>query len=304
MAISVIARMMGWLRRRNRSKKTDTGPAAGSIFSFRTVPFSEFSPGETGRFAAFKILGSTANVVTVAVLDGIWTTPPAYAEVSSSAILREHRFAAAGGPAAFGVFREWWSTEELKDVVFLGTAPLSHAEASIAARIENFEPGSSHSDLGFANYHAEGEWRWFHDREALLAEQGKAKAKAQVEQSAREEQHEGRLQHLTWDQLLAETPFPNWSPSPPYPPEDFTKAARNAIHQACRDLKALGPDPGKAAAGSVLQRCVAWFNDADARYGGVIETEEREGICAALEEMAVVAGHRSLTDEIDSWRDW
>jgi len=36
----------------------------------------------------------------------------------------------------------------------------------------------------------------------------------------------------------------------------------------------------------------------------VIETEEREDICEVLGEIAVVAGQRSLVDEIDDWRSW
>ena len=47
-----------------------------------------------------------------------------------------------------------------------------------------------------------------------------------------------------------------------------------------------------------------WFNRADEQAGGVIETEEREDICAVLEEMAYVARQKSLVDEIGEWRAW
>lgn len=302
--MSLFGRMVAWLLGKSQARKSITGPDAGSIFSFQTSPFSEFSPSETGRFAAFKVLGSNKNIVTVAVLDGIWTSPPALSEANAAAILREHRFAAAGNLAVFGVFTQWWNPGELKGLTLLGAAPVSTDERLIAKPTENFEPGSSHSTLDFVSYHAEGEWRWAHDRELFLAEQEKAKAKAVTRLHAREHQHQTRLQRLTWDQLLAETPFQNWSPSPPYPPEKFTTAARAAIHKACADLKALGPKPERIAVSAVLQGCVTWFNEADARFGGVIETEEREDICAALEEMAFVAGHRDLVDEIDAWREW
>ncbi len=36
----------------------------------------------------------------------------------------------------------------------------------------------------------------------------------------------------------------------------------------------------------------------------VIETEEREDICAILEEMAHVARQKVLVDEIDECREW
>jgi hypothetical protein len=284
--------------------QADSQPAAGSLFGFRTSPFSEYSPSDTGRYAAFKILGSNADVVTVAVLEGIWTTPPTYSEASASPILREQRFTSAGRLAVFGVNAEWWNTEELKEVAFLGTVPLSDDERKIAKRLENGEPGSSYSTLNYANYHAEGEWRWSHDRDALMAEVEKVKAKNEAARAAQEERYQNRLRHLTWDQLLAETPFSGWTPSPPFPPDEFIAAARDVIHDACRDLKALGPKPRKAEVRAVLKRCVTWFNEADARFDGVIETEEREDICAVLEEMAFVARQKSLVDEIDTWREW
>jgi hypothetical protein len=55
---------------------------------------------------------------------------------------------------------------------------------------------------------------------------------------------------------------------------------------------------------AILRKCVEWFNEADKIAGGVIETEEREDICAILEEMAFVARQKSLVEEVDSWRDW
>jgi hypothetical protein len=69
-------------------------------------------------------------------------------------------------------------------------------------------------------------------------------------------------------------------------------------------LQALGPKPKKAPVRAVLKACVEWFNAKDAEFGGMIETEEREDICAALEELATVARHRSLTREVDEWRQW
>ena len=93
-------------------------------------------------------------------------------------------------------------------------------------------------------------------------------------------------------------------PSPPFPPAEFTEAARETIHNAYRELRELGPKPPKAKVRSILRRCVAWFNEADKAAGEVIETEEREDICAVLEEMAFVAKQKSLVDEIDNWREW
>ncbi|WP_318294762.1 hypothetical protein [Streptomyces bacillaris] len=56
---------------------------------------------------------------------------------------------------------------------------------------------------------------------------------------------------LTWEQLLAETPFERWTPSPPFPPAAFRRAAVRRVHQACRELRDLGPKPRKPAARKV-----------------------------------------------------
>ena len=170
--------------------------------------------------------------------------------------------------------------------------------------IISFAVGTSHSTLNGVNHAAEGEWRWTNDRDALVAEHEKAKARSAAIRAAEQERYRTRLSKLTWDQLLSETPFERWSPSPPFPPLDFTLAARHTIHAACRDLSALGPKPKKAQVRAVLKGCVDWFNKADAAAGGVIETEEREDIVAALEEMAFVARQKALVEEINDWRDW
>ena len=79
-----------------------------------------------------------------------------------------------------------------------------------------------------------------------IVESEKSKAKAAAERAAKEERYRTRLKNLTWGKLLAETPFERWVPSPPFPPAEFTEAAREAIHNACRELRELGPKPPKA----------------------------------------------------------
>jgi hypothetical protein len=76
------------------------------------------------------------------------------------------------------------------------------------------------------------------------------------------------------------------------------------IHQTCRALRALGTKPPKSDVRRLLKECVEWFNKADEQANGVIETEEREDICAVLEEIAYVARQKSLVNEIEDWRTW
>lgn len=278
---------------------------AGQVYSFRTSPYSEFAPPSTGRFAAFKLLGVSEKHIAVAVLDGIWASAPALKDVGGKTILHEHRFAHTGRPAVFGVQREWWKPEtDLTDFKFVGMQRVSPSEQSFVDAIARHAVGSRFASIHHVNYSAEGEWRWEHERDSFVEEIALRDAKNGAERAAKEERYRTRLSKLTWEQLLSETQFERWSPSPPYPPQDFTDAARDVIREACVALLRLGPKPRKAEVRAILKKTVLWFNEADERAGGVIETEEREDICAALEEMAYVARHKSLVDEIDEWRDW
>jgi hypothetical protein len=280
-------------------------PAAGQIYSFRTTPYSEFAAAPTGRYAAFKVIGVDAKCVVVAVLDGVWATAPTAKDVRVTSIIEEHRFAHTGRPAIFGVNRGWWQpTDDLEELQFVGTQALSVKERSYADSVVRGEIGTRFSTLHGANYAAEGEWRWSNDRAALVLEAERKKAKEDVERVAKEERYRARLSKLTWDQLLSETPFKRWSPSPPFPPEDFTRTARTVIRDACLAIQKLGPKPRKAEVRAILKKAVRWFNEADERAGGVIETEEREDICAVLEEIAYVARQPALVEEIDMWREW
>lgn len=282
-----------------------TSTEAGQVYSFQTRPYTEFSPPSTGRFAAIKILGINDNYVAVAVLEGIWSNPPTFTEVRTKSIINEYRFAHTGRPAVFGVIREWWKpVSDLDEFKFVGTQPVCRAERSFFDAIVGHAPGSRTSTLFAANHAAEGEWRWSNDRENIIIEVEKKNAKNEAERTAKEERYRARLSKLTWDQLQSETPFERWTPSPPFPPEEFSNAARAVIRSACCALIELGPKPRRADVRAVLKKTVLWFNEADEKAGGVIETEEREDICAVLEEMAHVARQKALVEEIDEWREW
>ncbi|GEM_PF-882486 len=280
-------------------------PVSGQIYSFRTRPDSEFSPPATDRYAAIKVVGVDDKHVAVAVLDGIWATPPSIAEVGSSSIINEYRFAHTGRAAVFGVLHDWWRREgDLDEFRFVGIQAVSRGEQQFAHEIATYAAGSRFSTLRAANHAAEGEWRWANDREAFIIENEKKDAKNAADRAAKEERYRTRLSKLTWDQIQSETPFKRWSPSPPFPPEEFTTAARATIRDACAALKELGPKPKKADVRAILKKTIIWFNVADDKAGGVIETEEREDICAVLEEMAHCARQKALVDEIDEWREW
>lgn len=277
----------------------------GQIYSFQTRPYSDFGPADTHRFAAIKILGVSGSHFVIAVLDRVWPEAPTVREIQATSILNEHRFAHTGRPAVFGVNCEWWKPEsDLDKFSFVGTLPVSRAEQPHVDAVAGYASGSRFSTLRAANHAAEGEWRWANDREAFVIEAEKKTAKNEAERAAKEERYRARLSKLTWEQLESETPFERWTPSPPFPSEEFTIAARATIRSACNAIKELGPKPRRTDVRAILRKTVIWFNEADEKAGDVIETQEREDICAVLEEMAHVARQKVLVDEIDEWREW
>jgi hypothetical protein len=116
--------------------------------------------------------------------------------------------------------------------------------------------------------------------------------------------YESRLKDLTWTKLRAEQVFSRWEEAPPFPPPEFVNAARTRIQQAVNELEALGSKPKKKDVREILRACVVWFNAENTRFGDVIETEEREDICNTIEELAFVAGHPKLANELENWRNW
>ena len=116
-------------------KIEDGPPSAGAVFSFKTEPLWEFSPADTGRFAAFKVLGCDSRYVAVAVLDRVWRSPPTLAQTRGVSILCQHRFAHTGRQAVFGVNRDWWEPAELNDLRRLGEDSLSTEETVLADKV-------------------------------------------------------------------------------------------------------------------------------------------------------------------------
>lgn len=278
----------------------------GQIFAFRTTPFTAFSAADTGRFASLKVIGVSPSIVVVGVLDGVWTHRPILEEAHACGILLEHRFLYAGRECTFGVLSDWWrdARDSLLDFGLLGTGSVSLFETCLSELHLCQQPGNRYAPLSSASVSAEGEWRWANDRDQLIAEQQSAESQREADRLVSADTAKRRLRTLTWDLLLAGKPFARWSPSPPFPPCDFTDAATRVIREACHELQSLGPNPRRADVRRVLKQTVEWFNAASEAAGDVIETEEREDILAILSDMAHVAHQPGLIVEIESWREW
>jgi hypothetical protein len=286
-----------------KSKSPQLGPTGrgfrpGDIYSFRTSPATEFSPKQTNRYAALKILGfkdEMSSVVHV-VLDGMFDRHPDFAEVSNLPWLVRGRSPYMSGPACRSTAVDW--EIRLEDFRYVGSVNLSNKDIELLSTCRVFGTWEG------ASSDAEGAWRLRNDRAAYEQELETYRQARDARAAAERERYEGRLKTLTWEVFLAEQPFSRWDAHPPFPPPEFVAAARDRVRSAALELQALGSKPKKPQVRAVLKACIEWFNAKDIEFGGVIETEEREDICAVLEELAFVARQRPLVDEIEGWRNW
>ena len=236
------------------------------------------------------------EAIIYVVLDGIFSQPPELRHVGALPPLHQERFNFSRKPALCSTPRGW--DIDLFEFALLGRVPVSEAELALIPR---FPPMGN---WGGASINAEGEWRWRHDREALKHEYARHVAAQQEEREAKRQRYDTRLKHLTWNTLLQELMFLRWTPSPPFPPPEFIEAARREFHSAIIELQGLGAKPGKKDTRRVLRALVGQINALDESHGQVVETEEREDLCAAIAELAFVARHHGLAEEVSSWRTW
>lgn len=145
------------------------------------------------------------------------------------------------------------------------------------------------------------QWRWDHDRKALLLEEAQAveQWKAKQAESARRKQEV--LDHLDLESLRTKRRFSIWKGDRP---DKAIASCRKVFREAIDGLIALGPQPKKRAVAPVIRRCVEQLNLLDEQYDGFIETGERDELCGEINEMLYVAGLRGCDGMADRWREW
>lgn len=268
---------------------------AGDLCAFVTSPVTPFSAPSTGRHAVLKVL--TANkLIVYLVLDGVFDQRSSLHQAAALPPLRRERFNFKCAPALLSTPPDW--DIGLLDFTLLGNVEVAPTELALIPRFSPYGPWSG------ANSDAEGESRWRHDREAYEREIAFDMAARDAKRQAERERYEIRLKHLTWDTLLAGTMFARWSTSPPFPPLPFVDAVRGRFRDAILEMSGKGPRPNRREARRVLRALVDQINALDEAYGHVVETEEREDLCEAFAELAFVAGHQALMEEVHKWRSW
>jgi hypothetical protein len=142
------------------------------------------------------------------------------------------------------------------------------------------------------------QWRWDHDREAVLAEDEREEAQELQELLA---SRRARSKPVPLATLRKERLFVEWEES--VPPATLRKC-RAIIRKSIDELIALGPRPKRAAAMAVLRSCTEQLNALDKAQGGFIDTIEREDLCAAIDRLGNAVGIRTKESVADAWREW
>jgi hypothetical protein len=145
------------------------------------------------------------------------------------------------------------------------------------------------------------QWRWDHDREAVLRDDNEARElqKRQSEESLK--QTEKRLAGLTLEALQKKRRFSAWKGS--VPPAALT-ACRKIFRETIAALIELGPKPKTRPILGILRQCIESLNDLDQKQSLFVTTIEREDLCDEFDEIVHASGLRGYENLADRWRDW
>jgi hypothetical protein len=144
------------------------------------------------------------------------------------------------------------------------------------------------------------QWRWDHERAAVLEEDKKNNAKAVALREKAAAERRAYLAGVTLTDLLSHEFFPRWED---YPPTEAARASRDLMAATVRRLIDLGEAASEEARKAILRACIESFNELDAKLG-FIETVEREDICEEFEAIVHACGLGRYADLADEWREW
>lgn len=141
------------------------------------------------------------------------------------------------------------------------------------------------------------QWRWEHDRDALLAEDEAERAREDAEEAAAA----AARKPPTLANLRRRKPFKEWQGQLP---DAAVEASRAVIKDCLAALKPLGKQPDPEAARALIRAGVERFNELD---GDVLEiqTLEREAIADWFNLIAEACGLIEQGEDVtEPWREW
>ena len=262
-------------------------PEAGAAFAF---------PIGDGRFSVARVLVGheedqakrwKSEVVLAACASWIGNDIPSSDDPSLRAILRKNHHAWKNVPCLI-----WTSAIVPSDFVAIGSIPPTADEKVLVC--------NSFGTWNSLTVHPLAQWRWEHDRDAVLAEDAAKAIRQREERGLAQKQREEYLGRVTLGDLRDREFFPGWTR---YPSDAAKRASRKIMTETVDRLQELGPNSAQADRMKVLQRCIESFNELDAQ-SYFIETVEREDICWEFEAIVHACGLGAHKDLADKWRDW
>lgn len=247
--------------------------ALGATFKF---------PIEKGRIGILRILGATEDRQDPIAAVMRWSGPP---KTSLEAMRRSRTFRAPQplthhdwGRTSGRVIGGIVTKRAPRGLRFVGNVPPAPAELGLLEEL-----AASGAGFDWLVLQARLQWRWDHDRAAVLAEDRRAEL-AQERTYEREQQRAERrreaLRRAGPRALLRRRWFTDFTP------RTLRDAARAECARLVSELVAQARVPRKDAA--ALARSVRRFNALDRRFG--LDTIDREQIMDALEQIGDACG--------------
>ena len=143
------------------------------------------------------------------------------------------------------------------------------------------------------------QWRWEHDREALVEEDARLFAEKTEASRQRAAVRAEYMRTLTLDSLAERVWFTTWEDTDIGLPLD---ECRSLIAKLVQELRAV-PKLTLTIAKRLLKQSVKEFNRLDAKQH-FINTIEREGLCEAYDQIMAAAKFPQAANQVELWRDW
>jgi hypothetical protein len=268
-------------------KKKIVLPVEGSAFAF---------PAGDGRFAVCRVLvGATEthpdkrgfDSILIASSDWLGDSVPSVDEPAIRSILAPTHHAWDGRPNVV-----WAYDEPPPELVPIGHLGPTGKEKKMRCAV--------HGSWKSVMIQPLLQWRWDHEREAVLAEDAQKENSALVTRKKEQRVRNKYLESVTLEDLRTHVFFRRWTD---YPSAKVIAASRAIMSRTVKDLLVLGSQASEAERMAVLQTCIELFNEIDAKQGW-IETIEREAICEEFEAIVHACGLGHYKDLADEWRDW
>jgi hypothetical protein len=146
-----------------------------------------------------------------------------------------------------------------------------------------------------------GQWRWDHDREAVLREDDFAAERLRQEYEAADAERKKVLSGLSLRKIRSRKWFAEWRI---YVTKPLILACRLIFSETVNALIALGPKAPAKEKLKLLQACIERLNRLDAENNHFIEATLREDLRDAFDEVVHACGLGHKEDLADRWRDW